>query len=65
MRNVLEVLREKESQAKKLAEEIEALRLAGRIMSESDGDPLAEQPVSKPHSQAANVVDMAKKRSWP
>lgn len=65
MRNVSEVLREKESQLKKLAEEIEALRLAARIMSESDGDTLSEAPVSKPHGQAANVVDMAKKRSWP
>jgi hypothetical protein len=65
MRNVLDVLREKEAQAKKLAEEIEALRLAARIMSDADGDPLSELPGSKPLSQSATVVDMAKKRSWP
>jgi hypothetical protein len=60
MRSIFEVLQEKESQLQLLEKEIEALRIAAKIMTETEGG-VAPGPV--PVAAAAAAPD-AKKR-WP
>lgn len=60
MRSIFEVLQEKESQLQVLEKEIEALRIAAKIMTETEGGA-APGPV--PVAAAAAAPD-AKKR-WP
>lgn len=60
MRSIFEVLQEKESQLQLLEKEIEALRIAAKIMTETEG---GSAPGPVPVAAAAAAPD-AKKR-WP
>jgi hypothetical protein len=61
MRSIFEVLQEKETQLRVLEKEVEALRVAARIMTEAEGSS-APGPVPVP--VAAAVAGESKKR-WP
>lgn len=67
MKDVMEVLREKESQLDRLGKEIKVLRVAAKIISEEEGGAgdvhvdLGPDPLK---SEAAMAVDPQKAR-WP
>ncbi len=58
MQNVMEVLQNKEARLQILEKEIEALRVAAKIMTESEGGAAAAAP-----APAAN--NAAPKKRWP
>ncbi len=66
MRDVMEVLREKESQLERLGKEIKVLRVAARIISEEGGEaPVDFNPDLAKASDAAPSSDNGQKSRWP
>ncbi len=66
MRDVMEVLREKESQLERLGKEIKVLRVAARIISEEgEAAPVDFNPDLAKASDAANNSDNGQKSRWP
>lgn len=47
MKDPIEVLRRKEAELERLQEEVEALRLAGRLLTEKSSIPQEQQPRGK------------------
>lgn len=66
MRDVMEVLREKESQLERLGKEIKVLRVAARIISEEgdEGAAVEFNPDLGKASEAA-ASDNGQKSRWP
>ena len=68
MRDVMEVLREKESQLERLGKEIKVLRVAARIISSEEGGeaPVDFNPDMGKASEAAAASDNGQNKSrWP
>ncbi len=66
MRDVMEVLREKESQLERLGKEIKVLRVAARIISDEGEAATGEfNPDLAKASEAASASDNGQKSRWP
>jgi hypothetical protein len=68
MRDVMEVLRDKESQLERLGKEIKVLRVAARIISEEGGEgaPVEFNPDLGKASEAVSASDNGQNKSrWP
>jgi len=75
MKNIFDVLRQKEAELQQIQREIEALRVAARLLAE-DGDPRTEPamrpaavpsvpPEPMPRSKATTAVFDASTRQYP
>ena len=74
MKNIFDVLRQKEAELQQIQRDIEALRVAARLLSD-DGDPRPEPamrpaavpstPESMPRSKSATPVFDASTRQFP
>jgi len=56
MKNVYEVLRQKELELARLEKEVEALRVAAPLLSDDKAEPAMETAASKPTLAAATVA---------
>jgi hypothetical protein len=67
MRDVMEVLREKESQLERLGKEIKVLRVAAKIISEEGGEGTSVDfnPDLAKSSEAPSGSDNGQKSRWP